>query len=369
MMKKWVFGIFILTIGICYAEGVIDNISKPNRYVGWACLSGSSNPVNVQIYADGVHIGSGGATLTREFVVREKCGSSHSNHGFDIAVKPSQKLLNGAVREVQAFLVYEDGSMMELDNSPVQMTFDDNLGKPKPTHYGDIVGRNLSYSWGGPLNYFGHIGIWDGENIIQATGSSNKDDTLRLESWESFSANPDGLWETVTPVAENIVQYYCMKEICNENDPYTSWPWVLPEYKHVSDLREMAAKRAYVSYLIGASYTKTSDFTPTQQGTKRYITGGCNPYYWWQPCTPTLYSLKPERGIYRCETFVLHSWIATDIRTESKYKFRQQGLSSVYASEGSVRRWHKHIESLRSSFWITTTPHGVYNKLQEWHTQ
>ena len=87
-MKRFaVFLLFFSFLSVSQAKGYIDSGSVYNRYVGWACIPSSNEVVGIHIYASGVYIGGGNAGLTREFAVRDACGSADSNHGFDISAK------------------------------------------------------------------------------------------------------------------------------------------------------------------------------------------------------------------------------------------------------------------------------------------
>lgn len=189
-----------------FANGWLDQSTTYDRYIGWACFPGNSNPVGVHIYVGGTYIGGGNAALYREDAVRTACGSTTSNHGFDIKVTVPPNLRDGKTRAVTVYAVYANGSSAQIGNTPMNLVF--KADPTKPQKLGDIVGRDLAYSWGGSLNYFGHIGIWDGVNVIEAVGSSSADDTLKKTSWEAFS-NGATLWQPITPAQLDYKQKYC----------------------------------------------------------------------------------------------------------------------------------------------------------------
>lgn len=359
-MRSIVLFLLVFLSNTSFAKGWVDASTTYNRYVGWACVQNSSQIVGIHIYASDTFIGGGNAALTREFAVRDACWSTHSNHGFDISVDVPAHLLDGTMREVKVFSIHEDGSVAQLDNSPVRLKFEALPGRARPSNLGDIVGRDLQYSWGGPLNYFGHIGIWDGGNVIQATGTANSDDTLNIESWASFSSSPN-LWATGVPVLNDFAQNYCREVICNTNGMSARPPWVMTVVTHVGGLRELAAKRAYLSYLIGASYTRLATFTPTTQGTRRYLTETCSPFA--TSCNPPLQTVKATRGTYRCETFVMHSWAASDIY--SQYAFYHQSLYG-WNPEKKAEKWHKQMDYIMSPLRIVT-PLTIYQNFLRWN--
>lgn len=358
-MKRFaVFLLFFSFLSVSQAKGYIDSGSVYNRYVGWACIPSSNEVVGIHIYASGVYIGGGNAGLTREFAVRDACGSADSNHGFDISVDVPTSLLDGSVREVQVYSIHANGTTAPLDNGPVRIQFAALPGKQRPQQLGDIVGRNLSYSWGGPLNYFGHIGIWDEANVIEAIGTADAADTLKVTPWEVFS-NASDLWPVLSPVVEDLLHRYCHKTICDlDNSVY--------ETRKVGGIRELAAKRAYVSYLIGASYTRTAFYTETRQGTRRLATETCNPFAPPQSCNPPVVEVKPSRGTYRCETFVLHSYASTSMLSGSATVGQEIYTRLFENTEKKNTHWGNQISYLLSTLRVRA-PSAVYENLGRWN--
>ncbi|MEG1281794.1 MAG: hypothetical protein RSD57_15225 [Comamonas sp.] len=244
------FSAIVLTLlsQLTFAKGWAD-VATFNRYAGWACKSGSPQVVAIHIYASGQIIGAGNANLLRETAVRNTCNSTSQNHGFDISLNIPATLLDGSNREVIIYSIYADGSHEKIDNTPMRVNFPEVPGQEKPTNFGDIVGRDLNYSWAGPLNYFGHIGIWDGSNIIEATGNQNGDDTLKITPWSDY-ANLLTRWPTVSPQTLNIRHAYCDKAFC---ELYEQKNGDLTTNAANSGPREMAAKSAYLKYFIRAA--------------------------------------------------------------------------------------------------------------------
>lgn len=311
-MKGFFLGFLLLFFyPKAFALGYLESDTY-NRYVGWACRSGDENPVGIHIYASNVIIGGGNAPNPREFAVGQACETSASNHGFDISVDVPAHMQDGSVRSVIVYAIYADGTSAALDNMPVQIKFNALPGRQRPSSVGDIVGRDLAYSWA-EINYFGHIGIWDGSQVIEAVGTSSMSDTIKLTPWESFSGG-QGNWPTLTPVTKDFPQTYCSDTMCANNTSTAFYPWIYPQKTKTGPEREIAARRAYISYLIGASYTRLGTYTPTRQGTGRFATELCNPLSL-NSCRPPLYETKPQRGEYRCESFVFHSWAASAIGT------------------------------------------------------
>lgn len=61
------------------------------------------------------------------------------------------------------------------------------------------------------------------------------------------------MWPVLSPVVEDFAQSYCYKATCAVNSDAAFPPWLVPDTDRVGGIGEMAASRAYVSLLIGAS--------------------------------------------------------------------------------------------------------------------
>ena len=355
------FRILMLVMGLyfinpVFAKGWVDSNSTYDRYIGWACILGSSEVVGIHIYVDGVYVGGGNAGLLREYAVRDACGSPDSNHGFDIPVSVPESLRDGTYRSVYVHSIHANGTVALLNNAPVSIKFDALPNREKPKNIGDIVGRDMTYDGVmSPLNYFVHIGVWDGNYVIEAVGMIAASDTLKVTPWERFSTSSNG-WPTYSPVVENFSQYYCRDVFCNVND---AGGYQLPATEHVGGLKEIIAKRAYMYYLIGASYTRTAFFTAAVQGTKRYSTAHCSPFGG-TACAPKLIETKPIRGIYRCETFVMHVFASTSMG--SGYATTNQRLYGNAATNSA--RWDSHISTLMN--FTSRAPVFVFSALLHW---
>lgn len=357
------FAFFMLAGTAANAKGWIEGASTYNRYVGWACFPNSDQIVGIHIYASGVYIGGGNAPLTREFAVRDACGSTHSNHGFDITVQVPSNLIDGSVRDVEVFSIHQDGTAAKLDNSPVKIKFGDTRPlPPRPSKVGDIVGRDLNYSWAGPLNYFGHIGIWDGSNVIESIGNNNGDDTLKVRSWEQFNSSSP-VWPTISPVTTEFLQNYCSQAVCTIG-PAMMGSQHLGFTDITANVSAMAARRAYVSLLIGAGYTRLGTFTGTTQGTRRFAPENCSPFA--TNCIPPVVSVKAGRGTYRCETFVMHSYATTYI--SSGYANVNQSLipSIFHNVNDRSAQWGRQIDYIMSPFRLIA-PKFVYDNFKVWN--
>ncbi|MFG0641864.1 hypothetical protein [Delftia sp. WSY_22] len=356
-----IFAIALMTLLPCMAQakGWLDAGTTYKRYMGWACKAGSSVPSGIHIYADGQYIGGGNAAIVREFAVQAACNSTTSNHGFDIQVDVPIGLLNGAVRNVDVYAIYEDNTSEKLQNTPMRIKFDAIPGREKPANFGDVVGRDLAYSWGGPLNYFGHIGLWDGYNVLEAVGTIDPKNTIRPATWDVFSSATD-LWKTISPVIpQDFRQEYCGVISCHYFQLESGRLVLTGPHTFNHYIRQMAARAAFIKYTIGASYAKAAQYTPSMQGMTYWTKNVCSPFS--NKCTEKLVETKPARGVYRCETFVLDVWAATSIYGNP---LRSQKVVGGRNSEAAAEIWGRQI-SYQTSWARVITPVSVYSNLQE----
>lgn len=342
----------VLLSGTSYAKGWVD-AANYNRYTGWACKSGSSQIVDVHIYANNKLIGAGKAGNIREAAVRDACGSTSVLHGFDVQVSNSPDMLDGSMKDVVIYTIYNDGSHEKIDNTPIKVLFPAAPGSsPQPIEPGDVVGRDLNSAGAG---FMGHIGIWDGRMVIEALGTQNSNDTLKRNSWSSFIQYPNQ-WRTISPITINFNQKYCDGKDCSltelENGDLVTM--IGP----TSGIRKMAAASAYAKFLIGASYTLTANYSSSRQGVKYYTKRHCSPFA--ANCQPRQVEVKPVRGLYRCDTFVLDAWGGTS----PAYANALVGArNSGFVNQNDVQKWDKQIQFLTSPLRIRT-PKDAYDNLQ-----
>lgn len=342
---------FALFLNISQGKGYLESPTTFDRYVGWACVVGNAAPVGIHIYADGNYIGGGSAPLVREQAVGNSCESGSNNHGFNIPVSIPANLRSGVNRNVSVYLIHND-YVEELSGSPKTVFFPEILGLEKPKNFGDVVGRDLNVVT--PISYLGHIGIWDGYEVIEVLGQA-LGNTVTRQSWDTFKTLPNK-WGTVVPVISDYSQIYCDNTVCQHTRRVAADGKITDSYSHRTNtkLREMATKAAYVRYLIGGTYTLTALSTDASQGSKNTtITTICGVY----SCTNhTNYSsYKATPGVYRCDTFVLRAWSAT----AGLMKYSELAL---FTSAKAVERWEKHINHL--SFGGTITPLTIYNRFK-----
>lgn len=342
----------LITCQLTHAKGWVD-VASHNRFAGWACRLGSAQVVDVHIYANGRIIGAGKAGNLREEAVKHACGSSSSFHGFDVQVANSPDMLDGTVKDIIIYAIYNDGSHEKIDNTPIKVQFPHGShSSPPPANFGDIVGRDLGVTG---LGYVGHIGVWDGEMVVEAIGFQDTKNTIKRTPWSAYNNNPTK-WKTISPVTINVRHKYCHAKECLLTELDNGDLVSMTGSTH--GVREMVAKSAYVKFLIGAEYTATTTSSPAKQSIKYYTKRHCFPFA--SSCQPRQIKTKPVRGIYRCDTFVLDAWGGTS----SRHSNALAGMTtSPFENKNNIDKWYKQIDSL-TSWHRLQTPKNVYDNMQ-----
>lgn len=355
-MKKLQFVLstvtLLLTSQFSQAKGWVD-VANHNRFSGWACKSGSAQVVDIHIYANGRIIGAGKAGNPREEAVKNACGSPSSFHGFDIQVANAPDMLDGTIKDIIIYSIYNDGSHEKIDNTPIKIQFPHgNNSTPPPANFGDVVGRDLNVTG---LGYVGHIGIWDGEMVVEAIGFEDSRNTLKRTPWSTYNSNPTK-WRTISPTTINVRHKYCHAKECLLTELDNGNLVSMTGSTH--GVREMAAKSAYVKFLIGAEYTAAAYFSPAKQGFSFYTRRHCSPFG--SSCQPRQVKIKPSRGLYRCDTFVLDAWGSTS----SNYSNALVGTTTApFENKNNINKWYRQIDFL-TSWQRVQTPKNAYDNMQ-----
>lgn len=168
--------------------------------------------------------------------------------------------------------IQDDGNLVVYSPSgrPLWNIGADQAPVDGPTNTADVVARDLAYPVGGSL---GHVGIWTGGQVIEVTNQSGN--AVRYTSWDSFrAASP--VWSTAHPNIPNHQIYYCF------NASYC-------DYAPTAGIaaRTAVIQRANQIRLIGSDYTSTAQ---------------------WRGAYAAEPGFPAQRGIYRCDTFVAHSF-------------------------------------------------------------
>ncbi|MCE3605809.1 hypothetical protein LXA47_19690 [Massilia sp. P8910] len=183
--------------------------------------------------------------------------------------------------------IYDDGNLRIMPLGPVNFAVweigAENINE-NPGQAGDVVGRNLDVPGAG---FAGHIGVWDGAQVYEAMGGQPVN-AIRTSSINQFKS-ATVYWGKVSPnIPAGLLQNGCYKPSCTNRG-----------YDHeVLESRLAIARRAAQIQALGADYTLGAAATRATWGSE---------------------TIKPQRGTYRCDTFVLDVLIATTSYQNANY--------------------------------------------------
>lgn len=346
----------LLIASSAYAEGWVD-VAQQDRFSGWACNKGSDERVDIHLWRDdGVFLGAGNARLYREQGVQSACGSSDSYHGFDIQILLNVSWLDGKKHKVSVYLVSASGNK-QLNNSPVTVQF----GTPTPTASpptiaGAVVGRDLNVPG---LGFFGHIGLWDGEKVIEALneGGTNK---LKQSNWGDFT-NRTPVWAHAYPDYPSYRVRGCFERDCNDSASlhlagaagYFAWSTISEK-----SIRQAVVKRAYQAYLIGAGYTLAASSIISTASRTSYTTDHCNPYGG-GACVPLRVYSPSAFGLYRCDSFVIES-VANSTYGNGIQEFAVQ----LNGSQNDVNRENAWKSKVGNLVYAVRNPYNIISMMR-----
>ncbi len=262
------------------------------RAAGWACDSTRPNEATgIHIWRESAWLTGGNASIPREPAVGTACGSSNSNHGFDISVDVPEALLDNADHVVTVYSVGSGGYTEAIGSKRLPFL----SGKLKlPKTMGDIVGRDLDTAVAGAL---GHIGIWDGTQVIEVLNEPGN--VVKINTWENFRGRTKP-WDTAYPKIPNYSVRTCYAAVCNGEGAVFGGSGGSNPTHTTFDSRLALIRRAFQIMAIGASYTLTAAPTVALPTINR-------------PSGQT----GARKGVYRCDTFVLDLFAWIDIPTGS----------------------------------------------------
>lgn len=332
-MNKFMLAIAVLVSShgaLAAGTGYIDSASAWT-YNGWACdLAAPGYQVPVHAWRDdGKFLGGVGAVIPREAAVGAACGSPHSAHGFSLNIEQKPEFMDGKIHNVTLYTIDQAGNPAPFPGGPVRVQFpgsSNNAAAPRAP--GDVVGRELAQTG---LGWTGHIGIWDGSQIIEMLneGSGNR---VFANTWENFKSRDAVTWNTAYPNFPGHTIKSCWIASCDINSNR-------PDQQQVA-AQQAVVRRAFQVYLIGSDYTLTSLYTNAEPSMTDYTSPG-----WRRPAI---------RGQYRCDTFVYDAFRAsTDILLSGVFPYRD-----VYNQPSS---WRDKVSSLTSGVIL---PSNILEKIR-----
>lgn len=347
--------LFLLATSATQAAGWVD-VATYGRYAGWACQLGNENPVGIHIWRDdGVFLGGGNAPNLRERAVANACQTMNAYHGFDITLQIPQHLIDNQFHRVSIYAVFDSGNAEQLTNSPVLVEFGTyDPRRERPAALATVVGRDLNVPTLGPI---GHIGVWDGEYVIEALneGGTNK---IKRSGWSDFITRNTNLWNKANPSTptQGFTINGCFYSACIDPTNKPSSQLVFGYNKSDQLPKTAIAKRAYAIYLISGSYTLGAFPTQATPGKTWWTYDFCNPFSSSSNC-PLQRSVNPLPGIYRCDTLILDVYAisalpAWGLAIEAKYP---DSPGKEYT------RWHKRMNTLVNG--TSRWPANIYSEL------
>lgn len=260
------------------AAGWVDGahiVDSDFRVWGWGCdRSVPNEQVWLHIWRDdNVFLGAAHANIYRESAVGAACGGS-SQHGFYAKLVVNPSLLDWKTHSVYVYVIGPSGSERLSPTPSISFKGIDNSRKPK--NPGDVVGRDYFGK------YAGHLGLWDGNKVVQMTGEKVGGGlpTMSIETIDSFNSHSRP-WDAVTPrFPPNLSVKKCYLPSCSHNNDRSNL-----------NAAVAVAARARQIFLIGADYTAIGGYVPAREGS------GVRGDTW-----------PPIRGMYRCDSFVQNSY-------------------------------------------------------------
>ncbi|MCY0916528.1 hypothetical protein [Massilia antarctica] len=168
--------------------------------------------------------------------------------------------------------IQDDGNLVVFSsvNTPLWDIGVEN-GENDPRQQGDVVGRDLDLH-SIPLGPVGHIGLWTGKRVIQA--SEGGDNAIKLVSLNEFKAAGPHYWGTARPyIPDGMIERACYEKFCPGNGS-----------KHVSVQARIAMVRfTEQQEMLGADYSLLPYAQSAQYADE---------------------SRRATRGSFRCDSFV-----------------------------------------------------------------
>lgn len=190
-------------------------------------------------------------------------------------------------------------------------------GPDSPSSSGEVVGRDLNIKG---VGWVGHVGFFDGSNIIEAVVPQSGANAIRVVTVNEFMSESPYWGKAAAKFPNALMVKSCFKDFCSASGVH---------YEQTTTKVAMA-RRALQILLLGADYTLSA--APTRA---LYA----NEYY------------RAQRGKYRCDTFV------ADVMS---YNSIYQGTMTR-----DQRRWYEFINQFTHTGSLIT-PRHLFNSLAEY---
>jgi len=215
-----------------------------------------------------------------------------------------------------AFLAAQDDGNLVVyaGNGAALWQIGADLASGDPQWAGDVVGRDLAIFGLGSL---GHTGMFDGSVVVQVLDEGSN--AIQYESLAGFKSR-SAYWGTASPNNPDHLLNKCFKTSCLQ----------VADFEDVR-ARMALVKRAFQAYLIGADYTYGQHYTSAK---------------------PLSWSRPPQRGLYRCDTFIVNVYDRTA---------DDEGNASIYPVP---QVWLDRNRALKDG---TMLPSRLFNDMKTWN--
>lgn len=268
---------------------------------GWACdPSTPGKQTEVQAKRDdGQFLGRVIADRPRDSAIPSDCSSPHGEHGFRLDVARKPEWADGKTHNVTLYSVDRAGNSAPFHTFTTLFAAAPADVVEPPRYPGDIVGRDL-VSEHDIAKRLGHLGVWDGEMVVEVLNEGNGSKVFR-KTWEDFKSR-SATWNTAHPRYPIHTIQTCWNEKCDVNSNQ-------PGEARVS--AQMAVvRRAQQVHKIGAEYTLNVVFRTAEPEIFDFTSPGLRRKAIW--------------GKYRSDAFIFDAFRAsTDIDNTGIFPYRQ----------------------------------------------
>ena len=217
--------------------------------------------------------------------------------------------------------IQDDGNLVVYSSTWIPLW---NIGADTstndPTRVGDVIGRDLDVA---VVGFAGHVGIWDGSKVIEATDKGN--DAVRQVTLNDFKSLTTYWGSSTYNIPNEYVSVDCGQTFCD---------YTYSKNTFDVDARQAITRRAFQIYLIGSDYTWAASPKLASPATQ-----------WW----------PAKRGVYRCDTFVLDAMRSS---TNDRYALPYSGY--IYPTTSAMQTWRNRYIGLT----YAPTPRYIFDTLK-----
>lgn len=283
--RSWLIATPLLLIMSLTANAADRLVQNQYLYKGQYAVSGNSGSYALTLQSDGTLLVRRSDFSTRAVLTTGAEYAVMQSDGNFVAYRDPvtplwHTMTGGSPGNPGSYLVMHDDGDLVVYNSANRKLW--NLGSDyiygDPQKVGDVLGRDLAFTGAG---YAGHLGIWDGGQVFEAgPPKSGTNNAINITNLFDFKHTRNG---------SGYAAYWGIASFKIPNGTMTMtacWDPVCPSTTRTvsAEARYSVALRVMQIYRIGADYTALGEH-------RRAISQwGSSPM---------------QRGIYRCDTFVV----------------------------------------------------------------